>query len=189
MKKSSQITSFREKARFIEIAKKSSNPFRNKQREMFIFIKTLSGKTITFDLEATDTIASLKSKIKDRENVPVDQQRILFAGKELDDGNTLQSSGVSKEAILHLVLKKAQTHVSQLTQYEQKEMEVAQSEKMSKYYNHSVGLNDEISTYKDEESKFDKHANPEGSEYDLGRDGEFKDFTLLIGHFDRQCIL
>jgi len=154
---------------------------------MFIFIKTLSVKTITFDLDPTDTILTLKQKIQDREKVPVAQQRILFAGKELEDGNDLKHYNIQKEAILHLVLKKSEENRKQLSNYEQKEMEVAQSEKMSKYYNQSVGLNDEIATFKDEESKFDKHANPEGSEFDLGKDGEFTEYTVLIGQFDMQC--
>ena len=68
-------------------------------------------------------------------------------------------------------------------------MEVAQSSKMTKFYNHTVGLNDELKTYQDTESKFDKHANPEGSEYDLGKDGEFKGFNVLIGCFVTGCIL
>ncbi len=58
---------------------------------------------------------------------------------------------------------------------------------MHGYYNMTVGLNDELKTYQDSESKFDKHANPEGSEYDLGQDGQFKEFNCLIGQFDSQC--
>jgi len=66
-------------------------------------------------------------------------------------------------------------------------MMVAQSEAMHKFYNETVGLNEELQTWKDEQSKFDVHTNPVGSEYDLGRDGQFKGFTLLIGLFDYQC--
>lgn len=105
----------------------------------------------------------------------------------MDDANDLKHYNVQKETILHLVLKKTEERQQQLTHYEQKEMKMAQSSVMSKYYNHSVGLNDEIATYKDEESKFDVHANPQGSEFDLGRDGEFKEYTILIGQFDAQC--
>jgi len=77
---------------------------------------------------------------------------------------------------------------SKLTEYEQKEMKIAQSDVMTqKYYNYSVGLNDEISKFKDDESKFDTHANPEGSDFDLGRDGGFSDYSVLIGRFDAQC--
>jgi len=58
---------------------------------------------------------------------------------------------------------------------------------MAKYYNKSVGLNDELKVWKDSESKFDKHANPDGADYDLGIDGQFTDFRILIGAFDAQC--
>jgi len=71
-----------------------------------IFIKTLTGKTLSLDVESTDKILSLKSKIQEREGVPVHSQRILFAGKELDDSKSISECGVQKEGIVHLVLKK-----------------------------------------------------------------------------------
>ena len=82
---------------------------------MFIFVKTLSGKTITFDLESTEIIGSLKSKIQERESVPISQQRILYAGKELQDDKDLNFYSIGKEAILHLVLKKSEEHKSKLS--------------------------------------------------------------------------
>jgi ubiquitin len=72
---------------------------------MQLFVKTLTGKTVTVEVDPGATIDAIKQQVQDKEGIPPDQQRLIFAGKQLEDGHTIQEYNLEADSTLHMVLR------------------------------------------------------------------------------------
>lgn len=72
---------------------------------MQIFIKTLTGRTVSIIVDDDDTILNVKMKLKEKDDIPIDEQRLIFGGRQLEDKRTLKYYSIQRDSTIHLVLR------------------------------------------------------------------------------------
>ncbi|KAL7490754.1 hypothetical protein ACHAWT_000289 [Skeletonema menzelii] len=116
---------------------------------MQLFVKTLTGKTVSIEVEEGESIEDVKAKIAEKEGIPAEQQRIIFGGQQLQDGKTIDDYNIGDDATLHLVLRLrgGAAGVFQVddsfVQSNLKGLSEEERELMSMFINQSLGLTEE----------------------------------------------
>ena len=93
------------KPELLQEKNKSFSQEKKNMTTMQVFVKNLAGRSIPIDIQPSDTIEAVKQKIQDREGIPPDQQRLIYAGKPLEDTRAVSDYGITKGANLFLVLR------------------------------------------------------------------------------------
>jgi hypothetical protein len=81
------------------------NKKRKKDSEITLYVRELNGKNLTLTCDVNDSVEELKSKIQKARGIPIDQQRIIWTGKQVEDGRTLLDYNIGDESTVHLVLR------------------------------------------------------------------------------------